>query len=280
MGMTLRLTSRLLLLLLRNQQQQPHRQVQQPNRTPPRGELLRSFLHQSSAATREVLQNATNKLRPTSLYRQREYIHHHFVGVVGRATFRDIPAAVDMDTVSAPGGRNIIRIHVPGGLPGSSPADLGRAPRGGPSSGGVYFSTAYLNRLGTGTLEGLRPQLYARVSGAPVTNQPTLPSPVTYQPILCPNPLRPPRTVSDDLGAPHGFRRFGPHPESKQTACGFQPKGSTTVSDDLGSTTVSEDLGPSTVSDDLGFTTKQTEKTAVSNRILFDDGFLRFGFES
>ena len=59
-----------------------------------------------------------------------------------------------------------------------------------------------------------------------MTNQPTLPSPVTYQPILCPNPLRPPRTVSDDLV----------------------------------STTVSEDLGPSTVSDDLGFTTKQTEK--------------------
>ena len=145
-GRTLRLTSRSLLLLLRNQQQQPHRQVQQPNRTPPRGELLRSFLHQSSAATQEVLQNATNKLRPTSVYRQREYIHHHVVGVVGRATFRDIPAAVDMDAVSAPGGRNIIHIHVPGGLPGSSPADLGRAPRGGPSSGGVYFSTAYLNR--------------------------------------------------------------------------------------------------------------------------------------
>ena len=34
---------------------------------------------------------------------QHKYIHHHFVGMVGRATFRENPGEVDMDTVPAPG---------------------------------------------------------------------------------------------------------------------------------------------------------------------------------
>ena len=52
-------------------------------------------------------------------------MHHHPVVVVNRATSQETTGEEDMDTVPAPqpGGRNGIHIHVPGGLPGASPAD-------------------------------------------------------------------------------------------------------------------------------------------------------------
>ncbi len=71
----------------------------------------------------KVLQAAGCELQAARLHPRLKDIQHHLVGVVGRATSRETPGEVDMETFPDPGEPEPYLIHLPGGLPGGSPAD-------------------------------------------------------------------------------------------------------------------------------------------------------------
>jgi len=62
----------------------------------------------------KVLQAAGCELQAARLHPRLKDIQHHLVGVVGRATSRETPGEVDMETCPAPGSRNRILSTSPG----------------------------------------------------------------------------------------------------------------------------------------------------------------------
>ncbi len=66
----------------------------------------------TSEATNSNHETISNDIKDV----KRKFIHHHLVGVVGRATSREIPGGVDMDTFPASGGAGNVSISTSSGV--------------------------------------------------------------------------------------------------------------------------------------------------------------------